>query len=420
MSRSTLSELRVDPARLLGRIQDMARIGSTVNGGSNRQALTDEDANGRELFASWCEGLGCEIRIDSIGNMFARREGSDRFADPVLVGSHLDTQPTGGKYDGVYGVLAGVEIIETLNSEKVVTEAPIEVIVWTNEEGCRFDMPAMGSSVWAGVLKEQDAYREVDRSGCSVLSELNRTGYLGQTRAAPFDFRAAFELHIEQGPVLEKESKAIGVVTSTQNMSRHTLKIFGSEAHAGTTPMSMRKDPVMAISEMLPQFYAAANSAGPSARITFGQISCSPGVVNTVPGEVEIKIDLRHPCQVSHDELAHKISAIADACCKRFGVEFEIEKYWEKRSVEFDMGCRSSVKRAADLFGYQSMEIVSGALHDACNLALHGPTSMIFIPCKNGISHNEAEHADLEHIGFGANVLLHSVLDYATPKYMRD
>ena len=410
---TTETRIEIDSFRLNKRVQDIAEIGSTLNGGSNRQALTDEDAEARKLFINWCESSACTVRIDSIGNIFARRQGSNPDADPILIGSHLDTQPTGGRFDGVYGVLAGLEVIETLNDSQVQTVAPIEVVVWTNEEGCRFDTPSMGSSVWAGVLPQNEAYAQQDVEGQSVMSELARIGYLGETPAQPFAFRAAFELHIEQGPLLEQQDTLIGVVVGTQHMSRHKLTIFGQEAHAGTTPMSMRRDPVRALSAMLPKFYSVADGHGPHSRITFGQISCLPGAVNTVPGKVEVRIDLRDPRPDIHDAMAKDLCEIVDRCCSEAGLEFTFEKYWEKPSVDFDTRCIQSVKNAATHFGYSSMEIISGALHDACNLSLHGPTSMIFIPCKDGLSHIEAEYADPAHVAAGGNVLLNAVLEHA-------
>ena len=409
----TQPTIEIDSYRLNKRIQDISEIGSTLNGGSNRQALTDDDAKARELFINWCESSACTVRVDAMGNIFARRGGSNPEADPVLIGSHLDTQPTGGRFDGVYGVLAGLEVIETLNDSQVQTEAPIEVVVWTNEEGCRFDTPSMGSSVWAGVMPQTEAYVQQDVEGHSVMSELARIGYLGETPAQPFPFRAAFELHIEQGPLLEQQDTLIGIVVGTQHMSRHRLTIFGQEAHAGTTPMSMRRDPVRALSSMLPKFYSVADGHGPHSRITFGQISCLPGAVNTVPGKVEVRIDLRDPRPDIHDSMADDLRRIVESCCSETGLEFAFDKYWEKPGVDFDKSCIQSVKNAATHCGYTSMEIISGALHDACNLSLHGPTSMIFIPCKDGLSHNEREYAHPNHIAAGGNVLLHAVLKHA-------
>ena len=412
MSRNE-PHVEIDSTRLNERIHDIASIGATLNGGSNRQALTDEDAEARHVFMKWCENSACEVRVDSMGNIFARRHGSNPDADPILIGSHLDTQPTGGRFDGVYGVLAGLEVIESLNDSQIQTQAPIEVVVWTNEEGCRFDTPSMGSSVWAGLLSETHAYTQKDSRGQSVISELERIGFLGEIPTQPFPFRAAFEVHIEQGPVLEQQNTLIGIVTGTQQMSRHRLKIFGQEAHAGTTPMNMRRDPIRALSAMLPKFYSVADSHGPQSRLTFGQINCLPGAVNTVPGELEVRIDLRDPRPDIHDAIVNELSEIVERSCSDTGLEFAFEKYWEKPSVDFDTSCIASVKNAAMNCGYSSMEIISGALHDACNLSLHGPTSMIFIPCKDGLSHNEAEYADPDHLAAGGNVLLHAVLEHA-------
>ncbi len=407
------ADIRVNGSRLCSRLAAMAEHGATPAGGCNRQALTDEDRDGRNLFVQWCHDAGCEIRVDQIGNIFARRAGAKPGLAAVITGSHLDTQPSGGRYDGIYGVLAGLEVIETLNDANVETHHPLEVVVWTNEEGCRFDTAMMGSAVWSGAMTLEAAYALADRRGRTVKDELQRIGYLGDVPAIPVDVRAAFELHIEQGPVLEAEEKEIGIVTGVQHMSRHRIIIRGEEAHAGPTPMSRRKDPVMALSLFLPQLYQLAEEHGPEGRITFGFIHADPGSSNTVPGRLELTVDIRHPESDSYRAmLAGYEQRVRDAC-GRFGLPHELECFWEAPGVIFDRDCVQAVSQAVAGLGYTSREMVSGAGHDACNLAAVAPTSMIFVPCEGGLSHNEAESITPEQAAAGANVLLLAMLERA-------
>jgi N-carbamoyl-L-amino-acid hydrolase len=400
------SGLRVDEGRLWSRLMDMARYGATAAGGCNRQALTDEDKGGRDLFVGWCREAGCEIRIDQIGNIFARRASSDNSLPPVITGSHLDTQPSGGKFDGIYGVLAGLEVIEVLNDAGITTIHPLEIVVWTNEDGCRFDTAMMGSAVWSGAMALEDAYALVDREGSSVKSELERIAYLGDTPAALAPVHAAFELHIEQGPVLEAQGKSVGVVTGVQHMSRHRIFIDGVEAHAGPTPMTMRKDPMMALSKFLPQLYQMAEQHGPDGRITFGFIDARPGSANTVPGRLELTVDIRHPDAESYAAMLHGFSAAVRAACESLDLGFEINCFWEAPGVAFDPECIAAVRSAVEVLDYSTLDMVSGAGHDACNIAAVAPVSMIFVPCEGGLSHNEAEAITNQQAADGANVLL--------------
>jgi N-carbamoyl-L-amino-acid hydrolase len=405
--------IRIDGTRLWSRLTAMAVHGATPAGGCNRQALTDEDKAGRDMFTAWCEAAGCTIRIDSIGNIFARRAGRDQSLPPVITGSHLDTQPSGGKYDGIYGVLAGLEVIEALNDSNTMTQHPLEVVVWTNEEGCRFDMAMMGSAVWSGTLPLESAYSLADREGHSVRDELARIDYLGTEPAAVAPVHAAFELHIEQGPVLEAESKEIGIVTGVQHMSRHRAIIGGVEAHAGPTPMTMRKDPMMALADFLPQLYALAEAHGPDARITFGFIHAQPGSSNTVPGQLELTADIRHPDGDNYRTMLKGFTEAVTIACERFSLPLELSCFWEAPGVVFDHNCVEAVRRAVDHLAYSNRDIVSGAGHDACNVSAVVPTSMIFIPCKGGLSHNEAEAISCDQAEAGANVLLHAMLQRA-------
>ena len=402
--------LTVNGERLWSRLMKMAQFGALPGGGCNRQALTDEDKAGRDCFMAWCRDIGCEVRIDQIGNIFARRAGRDDALAPVITGSHLDTQPTGGKFDGIYGVLAGLEVLHTLAENNVTTARPLEVVVWTNEEGCRFDTAMMGSDVWSGAMTLQHAYDLHDRDGLTVQQELARIGHLGDYPAQYFEVHAALEAHIEQGPVLEAEDKAIGIVTGVQHMSRHRIIVQGQETHAGPTPMSMRFDPMMALSRFLPRLYALAEQHAPDGRMTFGYISAEPGSSNTVPGELEVTIDIRHPDQEQYLEMLAGYQEIVEEACAHYQLPVELSCFWEAPGVQFADRCVDAVRNATRAFDFPSLELVSGAGHDACNLSKIAPTGMIFIPCEGGVSHNQKENALPEHITAGANILLGAML----------
>jgi beta-ureidopropionase / N-carbamoyl-L-amino-acid hydrolase len=404
---------RISGARLWSRLMEMAEIGATPHGGCNRQALTDGDLAGRRLFGRWAQAAGCALRVDAIGNIFIRRAGLDDTLPVVMTGSHLDTQPTGGKFDGIYGVLAGLEVIESLNDRSMRTRHPIEVAVWCNEEGCRFPAAMMGSAVWSGRMPLASAHELTDRSGRSVREELVRLGIDISAPMSRQSVKAALEVHIEQGPVLEQRSKAIGVVTGVQHMSRHEVIVPGQEAHAGPTPMDMRKDPIRVLAEVLPAMYAAAASHGTDARFTVGIIETSPGSPNTVPGRLRFTVDLRHPDGAKYRSLRAEADAVVHAALARHGLEGSIRCVWEAPGVVFDPGCVEAVRHAAESLGCAAMEIVSGAGHDSCNTAAVVPTSMIFIPCAGGLSHNEAESAAPADLEIGANVLMHAVLSLA-------
>ena len=407
-----MNSLRVNQSRLWSRIEAMAVHGATPAGGCNRQALTDEDRAGRDLFISWCEAADLSVRVDEIGNIFARREGT-KAQPPVMTGSHLDTQPSGGRFDGILGVLAGLEVVETLNDHGLETEHPLDIVVWTNEEGCRFDQAMMGSAVWSGAMSLEAAYQLTDSAGLSVRHELDRVGYLGGIAASHSPVHAAFELHIEQGPILEAEKLEVGVVSGVQHMSRHRITIQGQEAHAGPTPMSSRKDPMMALSDFLPQLYELAASLGSDSRITFGSIEALPGSSNTVPGQLTLTMDIRHPDVRRYEELRSQSYDVIAAACSKYGLPCRKEEFWSAEGVIFDEDCVAAVSRAVALMGYSSQHMVSGAGHDACNIAGVCPTGMIFIPCDGGLSHNESENISPEQAARGSNVLLHAMLDRA-------
>lgn len=391
----------------------MAEVGATDKGGSNRQALSDADAAGRALFLGWAEVAGCSNQIDEIGNLFVRRSGSDESLAPILVGSHLDTQPTGGRFDGVYGVLGGLEVIERMNDLGVVTRRPIELAVWTNEEGSRFQYSMMGSAVWAGKLSIDHALALTDVDGISVAAELDRLGWRGNRPAAASPYRAAFELHIEQGPILEQEDLEIGVVTAVQGLRWFTIDLAGFPAHAGPTPMSGRRDPARAIAAIIDQVYSIVDEHRPWARATFAQFASLPVSPNTVPVQLVCSLDLRHPDGAVLDELEHRMRQAVAVVAAEVGVEAAVTIENDSPPVAFDPDCVAAVARSADALGFSSTEIVSGAGHDACYVAGHCPTSMIFVPCDDGLSHNEAERISAEQAERGASVLLGAVLAMA-------
>jgi N-carbamoyl-L-amino-acid hydrolase len=404
------SALRVDGARLWQSLMEMARIGATAKGGCNRQALTDADRDGRDLFVGWCEQLGCEVSVDAIGNIFARRAGRDDSLAPVLAGSHLDTQPTGGKFDGVYGVLAGLEVLRTLHDAGIQTEAPFEVAVWTNEEGSRFNPAMIGSGVWSGVMDIHTAYDTADKAGKTMGDELERIGYRGDIPATARPLEAAFEVHIEQGPILERERRQIGVLSGIQGLRWYDLVIDGDACHAGPTPMEARRDPFMAAAPIIEGCYRLAAAYSPWGRATFGDIRAEPGSRNTVPERLVVNVDLRHPDAAVLDQMDREFRLLAAEHCERYGLDFEVNEIWHMPVTRFAPQCVAAVQGATDMLGYSNMQMVSGAGHDSLYIASVAPTGMIFVPCENGISHNEIENAEPADLEAGCNVLLHAML----------
>ena len=407
---------RVSGTRLWSRLMAMAEIGATEHGGCNRQALTQADFQGRELFARWAAAAGCSVRVDAIGNMFARRAGRDDSLPAVMTGSHLDTQPTGGKFDGVYGVLAGLEVIESLNDQSIETRHPLEIAVWCNEEGCRFPAAMMGSAVWSGRMPLADAYALKDREGHSVREELERAGVDLAAPIARRPVKAAFEVHIEQGPVLEQRAKRLGVVTGVQHMSRHEVVVTGQEAHAGPTPMDLRRDPVRVLADVLPACYAAAAKRQPHARLTVAVIETRPSSPNTVPGYLRFFLDVRHPDTTHYRSLREEVEAVVRTALERDGLPGHIRCVWQAEGVTFDPKCVAAVRDAASSLRCEAIDMVSGAGHDSVNVATVAPTAMIFVPCAGGLSHNEAESASAADLEIGANVLLHAMLAVANEK----
>jgi N-carbamoyl-L-amino-acid hydrolase len=348
-----------------------------------------------------------------MGNIFARREGQDADAPPVIAGSHLDTQPTGGKFDGVYGVLSALEVMRTLQDNDVTTQAPLEAVVWTNEEGARFAPAMVGSGVWAGEMQRDAIYAIKDKAGKSFGEELERIGYKGEAPAQPKPLTAAFEVHIEQGPILEAEELQIGVLTGVQGCRWYDLVIEGEPVHAGPTPMEVRKDPFMGAIHIIEGCYNLAREYGPWGRATFGDIMAEPGSRNTVPERLTVHVDLRHPDPKILDDMDARFREMVARHCEMHKLTGAVQEIWHMPVTQFDEKCVNAVRESTQELGYSNMEMVSGAGHDSLYVAAVAPTSMIFVPCENGISHNEAENATPEDLEAGCNVLLHAMLKMA-------
>ena len=407
------SNLRINGDRLWDSLMEMAKIGPGIAGGNNRQTLTDEDAEGRSLFQNWCEAAGCSMGLDQMGNMFATRPGSDPEALPVYVGSHLDTQPTGGKYDGILGVLGGLEIINTLNDLNIKTKHPIVVTNWTNEEGTRYAPPMLASGVFGGVHTQEWAYDRVDADGKRFGDELVRIGWRGDEKVGERKMHAFFELHIEQGPILEAEKKDIGVVTHGQGLSWTEITIIGKDSHTGSTPMHMRKNAGLAMARILENVDEIALSHAPHAVGAAGHIDVYPNSRNVIPGKVVFTVDLRSPELAVIDDMEQRLISGAKKICDDMGLEVSFEKVGGFDPVTFDEKCVSSIRNAAERMGYSHMNIISGAGHDACWINGVAPSAMVMCPCVDGLSHNEAEDISKEWAVAGADVLMHAVIETA-------
>ena len=409
----SVKNLRIDPDRLWDTLMEMAKIGPGIAGGNNRQTLTDEDAEGRELFQKWCQDAGMDMGLDTMGNMFATRAGSDPDALPVYVGSHLDTQPTGGKYDGVLGVLGGLEVIRTLNDLDVTTKHPIVVVNWTNEEGTRFAPAMLASGVFAGKHDQDWAYDRVDSEGKKFGDELKRIGWVGDEKVGAREMHAMFELHIEQGPILEAENKDIGVVTHGQGLRWIECKITGKESHTGSTPMRMRKNAGRGLALVTELVHEIAMKHQPNAVGAIGHIDVYPNSRNIIPGQIICTVDMRTHLLDILDAMVAEFEEKAPKLCSDIGVDFECSIVGQFNPPAFDEGCVSAVREAAEELGYSHMDIVSGAGHDACWINDLAPTAMIMCPCEDGLSHNEAEEISKEWAQAGTDVLLHAVLNTA-------
>ena len=406
-------DIHVDGDRLWSSLMAMARIGATPGGGSGRLALTDLDREARDLFVAWCREAGCTVRIDRMGNVFARRAGADDTLAPVMTGSHLDTQPLGGKFDGPYGVLAGLEVVRALNDAGIETKAPVDVVVWTDEEGVRFSAGTMASGVFAGMVDLDDGLSCTDADGKTVGEELQRIGYAGTEPVGGYPVGAFFEAHIEQGPILEAEGKTVGVVLGAQGKRSFTVTVEGEEGHAGTVPMDARRDALLGAARMIDAVNGVALRHRPDTVVTVGTIRARPDSPNTISGRAVFPIDSRHP---DNDVLAAVADDIRRACeeiAAKAGLGVVIDQTAHRSTVEFDGACIGAIRNAAQRLGIAHRDIRSAAGHDACNLAALCPTGMIFVPCEKGISHNESENAKPEDLAAGCEVLAHVILDRA-------
>ncbi|CDX29735.1 Zn-dependent hydrolase [Mesorhizobium sp. WSM4935] len=405
--------LRINSDRLWDSIMEMAKIGPGIAGGNNRQTLTDSDKQGRELFKSWCDEAGLTMGVDQMGTMFMTRAGTDPDALPVYVGSHLDTQPTGGKYDGVLGVLSGLEVVRSLNDLGIKTRHPIVVTNWTNEEGARFAPAMLASGVFAGVHTQEYAYARKDLDGLTFGDELKRIGWVGDEKVGARKMHAYFEYHIEQGPILEAENKQIGVVTHCQGLWWLEFTLTGREAHTGSTPMNMRVNAGLAMARILEMVQTVAMENQPGAVGGVGQVKFSPNSRNVLPGTVVFTVDIRSPDQAKLDGMRARIEKEAPKICEALGVKCSVEAVGHFDPVTFDPTLVGRVRTAAEKLGYSHMNIISGAGHDACWAAKVAPATMVMCPCVGGLSHNEAEDISKEWAAAGADVLFHAVVETA-------
>ncbi|MDG4902353.1 MULTISPECIES: Zn-dependent hydrolase [unclassified Mesorhizobium] len=405
--------LRINSDRLWDSIMEMAKIGPGIAGGNNRQTLTDSDKQGRELFKSWCDEAGLTMGVDQMGTMFMTRPGTDPDALPIYVGSHLDTQPTGGKYDGVLGVLSGLEVVRSLNDLGIKTKHPIVVTNWTNEEGARFAPAMLASGVFAGVHTQDYAYARKDLDGLSFGDELKRIGWVGDETVGARKMHAYFEYHIEQGPILEAENKQIGVVTHCQGLWWLEFTLTGREAHTGSTPMNMRVNAGLAMGRILEMVQTVAMENQPGAVGGVGQVKFSPNSRNVLPGTVIFTVDIRSPDKAKLDGMRARIEKEAPKICEPLGVKCAVEAVGHFDPVTFDPTLVGRVRTAAEKLGYSHMNIISGAGHDACWAAKVAPATMVMCPCVGGLSHNEAEDISKEWAAAGADVLFHAVVETA-------
>lgn len=401
---------RVNGERLWDSLMEMAQIGGTPKGGVSRLALTDEDRRGRDLFVAWCTAAGCSIRVDAMGNIFARRAGRHDHLAPVLTGSHGDSQPAGGKFDGIYGVLAGLEVLRTLNDLGIETDRPIEVVNWTNEEGSRFAPAMIASGVYAGVFDLEYGLSREDKAGVTIGQALQQIGYAGPHPVGGQAVHAAYELHIEQGPILEAQDLTIGVVTGAQGQRWYEVELSGRSAHAGTTPMDHRLDALLGFARVVEAVNQIGLAQGAEGRATVGMANIFPNSRNVVPGRVFFSVEFRHPDEavlaVQDQQLHAAVARIAEG----IGLQASVKQIFQYAPIAFDKECVAVVQAAAEALGYSHRRMISGAGHDACYLNQVAPTAMIFVPCVEGLSHNEAEAIHPHWSTAGADVLLQAIL----------
>ncbi|MBA7647039.1 N-carbamoyl-L-amino-acid hydrolase [subsurface metagenome] len=416
-----MNKLPVNGERLWSTIMETAKFGGTDKGGVCRLTLSDADRQVRDWLVRECEAVKCTVSIDEMGNIFARRSGKVNTLPPIAIGSHLDTQPSGGKFDGIAGVLSGLEVLRTLNEAGYTTIAPLELINWTNEEGSRFTPPMLASGVFAGVFERDFTYAIEDRDGKTFVAELERIGYRGERKCGDHKLGAYFELHIEQGPVLEAENRMIGVVTGMQGQRWYEVTVTGQEAHAGSTPMHLRHDAMVACARMVEAIHKIALNHAPLAVSTVGLITVKPNSRNVIPGSVFFTVDLRHPDDNVLLQMDRELRERVDNIARETDVQAKLVNNWNVASMEFNEECINHVRNAAEALGYHHRDLISGAGHDAIYIARVAPTGMVFIPCEHGISHNEMENTKPEYVTTGANVLLHAVTAYdaARDKAMR-
>jgi len=406
-----MQNLKIDGERLWGELMETAAIGATAKGGICRLTLSDLDRQVRDWFKARAEKLGCTVTVDDMGAMFARRPGQAN-VPPIAFGSHLDTQPTGGKFDGVLGVLGALETLRTLVEAGYETFAPVEVVNWTNEEGARFSPAMTSSGVFAGAFDRAWAVSRQDRSGETFGAALEKIGYRGAQKCDEHPLSAFFELHIEQGPILEAEGKDIGIVTGVQGMRWYEAGVVGQDAHTGATPMLLRKNALLGAARLVERIDAIARANPPLAVGTVGSLEVKPNSPNVVPGEVRFTVDFRHPETAVLEAMERALLAAVPEICEALRLDGSVTKIWDQPPVAFDPRCIAAVREAAAQSGFSSREIVSGAGHDAAYVARVAPTAMIFVPCRDGVSHNEAEFSSKEQCAAGAQVLLQAVLNY--------
>lgn len=407
------ANLRINSARLWDSLDQMAQIGPGIAGGNNRQTLTDADSAGRHLFAGWCKAAGLTMGVDTMGNMFATRAGTDPDALPVYMGSHLDTQPTGGRYDGVLGVLGALEVVRSLNDMNVQTRHPIVVTNWTNEEGARFAPAMLASGVFAGLHTQDYAYNRTDMEGLRFGDELARIGWVGDEVVGARKMHAMIELHIEQGPILEAEGREIGVVTHGQGLWWLEITLTGRDAHTGSTPMNMRVNAGLGMARITERVHQIAMGHQPGAVGAVGQVKVFPNSRNVIPGKVIFTVDIRSPDQTKLDLMRGEVERAAHAVAAELGLGCSIEAVGHFDPVTFDPNLVNIVRQSAEKLGYSHMDIISGAGHDACWINRVAPTVMVMCPCEGGLSHNEAEKISPEWAAAGTDVLLHAVLEVA-------
>lgn len=408
-----MKSVSINSQRLWDSLMELAGIGATDKGGVRRLALTELDGQARNLFIRWCKEAGCSVKVDAVGNIFARRPGASDALPPIITGSHIDTQPSGGKFDGNYGVLSGLEVVRSLNDHGVRTEAPVEIAVWTNEEGSRFTPVMMGSGVFVGAFALDMVLKRPDLDGITVGEALDKIGFAGPEKVGGRPVGAYFEAHIEQGPILEDENKVLGVVVGALGLRWYDVVISGQDAHAGPTPMRLRKDALLAASRIVAEINALAYRYQPNGRGTVGFMQVKPNSRNVVPGEVRFSVDLRHADDGELERMEQEMRSACERLANAERCTATVERVANYPACKFDASCVSGVRNAAQKLGLSHMDIVSGAGHDAIYMARVCPTSMIFVPCEGGISHNEIENAKAEDLAAGCNVLLQVMLERA-------